>query len=190
MSRQRELFPPPARARHPRGRPRGTRVQHVRRPAVSLRAPRHVTVRMRRGVWNLRSQRCFRRIAAALRAVQRREGFHVTHFSVQGNHVHLLVEAESRAALSNGMRALLIRIARSLNELMGARGRLYEDRFHERAITSRRQVLAVIRYVLENHARHMRELGKGAPAIDPFSSAARAELVSDARSWLVRSAFS
>lgn len=181
---ERGLFPgdlvPP---KHPRGRPRGTRVQHVRRPAVSPASPHHVTVRMRRGVWNLRSQRCFGRISRALRAVQQRAGFRVTHFSVQGNHVHLIVEADDRATLTNGMRALLIRVARSLNRLMGTRGRLYADRYHETVVTSRRQMQVVIRYVLENHARHMRQIGKEAPAVDRFSSAVRGELV-------VRSAFS
>jgi putative transposase len=145
---------------------------------------------MRRGVWNLRSQRCFGRISSALRAVQKRDGFRITHFSVQGNHVHLIVEADDRPALTNGMRALLIRVAHSLNRLMGTRGRLYEDRYYETIVTSRRQMQVVIRYVLENHAKHMRQIGKDAAPIDRFSSAVCTELVCDGRSSLMRSAFS
>ena len=140
-------------------------------------------MRVRKGVWNLRSQRCFTRVSGALSAVQKREGFRVTHFSVQGNHVHLLLEAEDRATLTNGMRALLIRIARSLNKLMGRTGSLYADRFHERIVRSRSQMATVVRYVLANHRKHMRQVGKDAPALDPVSSAVRTELG-------VRSAFS
>jgi len=169
--------------RHPRGRPRGSRVQHLRRPEVSPRRPHHVTVRVRRHVWNLRSQRCFGLVSAALRAVQRREGFRVIHFSVQGNHLHLIIEAEDRATFTGGARALLIRLAKSLNALMGTRGRVYADRFHETIVTSRRQMQVVVRYVLENHVRHMRKLGKSAPSIDRCSSAVCTQLV-------VRSAFS
>jgi len=128
------------------------------------------------------------RISRALRAIKRREGFRVTHFSVQGNHLHLIVEAADRSTFSNGMRALLIRIARSLNALMGSRGRLYEDRYHETVVTSRRQMRVVIRYVLDNHAKHMRQIGKAAPPLDCFSSAACAELVSEGTSVLIRSA--
>jgi REP element-mobilizing transposase RayT len=129
---------------------------------------------MRRGVWNLRSQRCFGPISEALRKLQRREGFRVVHFSVQGNHLHLVTEADDRAAMSNGMRALLIRIARKLNRLMGTRGRLYADRFHERALTSSRAVFNVVRYVLENHSKHLQQIGKLAPPVsDPFSSGNR-----------------
>jgi REP element-mobilizing transposase RayT len=176
MEWQRGVFPG-EQPRHLRGRPRGTRVQHVRRPEVSARRPHHVTVRVRRGVWNLRSQRCFGRISRALRGVQNRDGFRVTHFSVQGNHLHLIVEADDRPTLTNGMRALLIRIARSLNALMGTRGRLYADRYHETIVTSRRQMNVVVRYVLENHAKHMRQIGKVAPPVDHFSSAVCTRLV-------------
>jgi len=146
----------------------------VRKPLVDPRHPRHVTVRMRRGVWNLRSQRCFGPISEALRKLRHREGFRVVHFSVQGNHLHLVTEADDRAAMSNGMRALLIRVARKLNRLMGTRGRLYADRFHERALTSSRAVFNVVRYVLENHSKHVQQAGKLAPPVsDPFASSNR-----------------
>lgn len=150
---------------------------------------------MRRGVWNLRSQRCFRPIVDALREVRtRRAGFRVVHFSVQGNHVHLIAEADDRRAMTNGMRALLIRVAKRLNALMDTEGRLYADRFHERALTSRRAVQTVIRYVLENRARHLAQMGQPLPfESDPFCSANRTLDVpsvgppwSRAETWLLR----
>lgn len=158
------------------GRPKkpGAGLPHTARPAVDPRRPHHVTVRMRRGAWNLRSQRCFRPIVRALRAVRReREGFRVVHFSVQGNHMHLVTEASDRRSMTNGMRALLIRIAKRLNRVMGKTGRLYADRFHERILRSRNDTLNVVRYVLGNHARHLAQVGKAhlAAVIDPFSSA-------------------
>lgn len=194
--KQLPLFAPPAR-RRPRGRPPTGRagVPHVTRPAVSPRHPHHVTVRVRRGVWNLRSQRCFSRIAGALRAVRAREGFRVIHFSVQGNHVHLVTEADDRRALTNGMRALLIRVALRLNRLMSHRGALFVDRYHERVLSSPTQVRNVLRYVLGNHARHLAGSGQVgfAPGTDPFCSAhpshsgARASpITSVPESWLLR----
>jgi REP element-mobilizing transposase RayT len=173
-SRQRSLFSREvlARPKSTRGRPkkRGAGLPHLRRPPVDPRHPHHVTVRMRRGVWNLRTQRCFRPIAAALRAVRDREEFRVVHFSVQGNHLHLVVEADDRRAMTNGMRALLIRIARRLNALMDTRGRLYADRFHERILRTRSEVRNVVRYVLDNFRKHF---GRRDP-VDEFSSANRA----------------
>ncbi len=126
---------------------------------------------MRRGTWNLRSQRCYRPLLSAFRAVRSRLGFRVTHFSVQGNHVHMLIEAHDRRSLSNGLRALLIRFARALNGVMNARGPRFSDRYHESILATASAVRRCLRYVLENHARHMAKIGKVGPRLDPFSSA-------------------
>jgi len=58
-------------------RPAGERsgVSHARRPRLSRHHPVHVTWRMLPHVWNLRSRRAFRRIAAAFAAGCDRDGF-------------------------------------------------------------------------------------------------------------------
>ena len=80
--------------------------------------------------------------------------------------MHLVTEAESRAAMTNGMRALLIRIAKRLNQVMHRSGRLFADRFHERVLRTPNETRNVVRYVLGNHAHHY-----GRSGVDPFSSA-------------------
>jgi REP element-mobilizing transposase RayT len=53
----------------------------------------------------------FRTIAAD---TQRCERFRVVVFSVQPDHLHLIVEAFDKLALTNGMRGLSIRLARAV----------------------------------------------------------------------------
>ncbi len=106
---------------------------------------------------------------------------------MQGNHIHLIAEAADRRAMSNGLRALLIRIARQLNGMMGASGPRFADRYHERALTGPAQMRTAVRYVLQNHAMHLERIGKRAsPETDAFSSAVHAELASRPVSWLLR----
>jgi len=157
-------------------------------------------------VWNLRAQRCLRPIDEALRALLDRESARVTHFSIQGNHVHMVVEAHDRRALSSAMRSLTIRVARGLNRVMGRRGRVLAQRYHARTLRSPTEVRNVVRYVLANHAKHVR----GAPLGDPWSSAPafaewevlglpalavryalpdRGPPVSVAQSWLLRAGY-
>jgi hypothetical protein len=94
----------------------------------------------------------------------------VVQLSVQYDHLHLIVEAQDKVSLSSGMRSLAIRIARSVNTLVGRRGRFWADRWHGRALTSPRQVRTALVYVLANFRKHARRrLG---PGIDPFSSGA------------------
>jgi REP element-mobilizing transposase RayT len=85
---------------------------------------------MRPEVCHLRQRECFRALKTAFIRANERPSFHVVHFSVQGNHVHFLVEAEDTRSLSRGMQGLNVRMARALNRLMNRRGRVLSDRFH------------------------------------------------------------
>jgi REP element-mobilizing transposase RayT len=183
-------------AREGAGRPKreGKRgyVPHVARPAVSRHRPHHVTVRFTRGTWNLRSQRCFEPIRKALAEVARREGVRVVHFSVQHNHVHLMIEAEDRRVLSSAMRSLLIRVARGINGVMGASGRRIAERYHEHVLKTPTETRNALRYVMRNRVHHLARWGKSSvPFVDPFSSESRAleGLIKPPESWLLQHAW-
>src|SRR4051794_20038513 len=75
--------------RKPRGACAG--VAHRSRGEWTRPMPLHVTVRMAPHVYNLRSRRSFRVIEASLRVGADRFNVRVIQFSVQGNHIHLLV---------------------------------------------------------------------------------------------------
>src|SRR5690348_15123660 len=91
-----------------RGMPPG--MPHLPRPAMAARFPVGVTWRMEKGVWNLRSQRCFKVIQRAMYAGGQRDDFRLVHFAVLGNHIHLIVEASDRERLMRGLQGLGIRI--------------------------------------------------------------------------------
>jgi putative transposase len=97
------------------------------------------------------------------------EHFRIVHYSVQENHVHLIIEAENAARLSSGVRGLLVRIARRVNPLLCRRGRFWADRFHAQPLTSPRQVRNALVYVLQNRKKHAR--GAHGARLDPLSSA-------------------
>jgi REP element-mobilizing transposase RayT len=106
------------------------RVQHRARPEHNRRHPVHVTLRAR--LSSLRSQFVFPTVRLAIASLRGAEGFRIAHFSVQSNHLHLLVEADNKARLSSGLRSLVIRIAVQVNRLLMRRGPVWADRFHIR----------------------------------------------------------
>jgi len=182
-------------ARRGAGRkPAGARpgVAHARRPAVTVHRPVHVTLRTLDHVWNLRSRRCFRVIAHALAIARDTSPMRVVHFSVQGNHLHLVCEAASAEALAAGVKGLSVRIARGLNRVMDRSGPVFADRYHAHVLRSPGEVRRTLAYVLGNFASHARRRGERVPAkwVDPFSSAGLAasalDVVSPPRSWLLR----
>ena len=89
---------------------------------------------------------------------------------IQGAHLHLIVEAADRAALSKGIQALGICIARGLNRLAVRRGPVFADRYHEHVLGSLREVANAVRYVLDNFRHHVR-LTEQSHGPDPLSSA-------------------
>jgi putative transposase len=147
---------------------------HVERESVRPYQPVHVTLRFTDAVWNLRSERSFAVIHGALAATRRRPDARIVHFSVQGNHIHLIVEAAGTSALSNAVRSLSIRLARRLNRLMGRSGSVFEDRFHSHVLGTPAEVRNALRYVLGNFASHAARRSEPMRAgwTDPFSSAA------------------
>ena len=175
-------------ARRGAGRkPRGEKalVSHARRPTVRTARPLHITLRVLPHVWNLRAKRTFSIVARALTEAQAVDGFRVVDFSVQGNHIHLLVEGDNRRAVSPGMQGFCIRVARALNVLMGRRGRVFADRFHTRELKTPTEIENVVRYVRNNRDVHATRAGRA--VAEAFSSAARdnALLVSLADGYLL-----
>jgi len=168
------------------------RVPHVSRPVLSKHHPVHVTWRMLSHVWNLRSRRSFRELSAAFAEACNRAGFRLIHFSVQGNHLHLIVEAADEVRLSRGLQGLAVRIARRLNRLMGRAGKVFADRFHQHVLRSPAEVAQAVAYVLENFIVHALRRGEPVPATvpDEYSSASQREtgppLVAPAQCWLLR----
>ena len=152
------------------GRPRKEgAVSHRPREALKVRTPVHAVVRCGRDVRGLRRWKVARVLARAFRAGCARDGFRIVQFSVQGNHIHLVIEADSAHALSDGMRAWTIRVARAINRVVGRKGKVFPERYHAVRLRTARQVRAALCYVLQNARKHGLDVPAGSP--DVFSSA-------------------
>jgi hypothetical protein len=97
----------------------------------------------------------------------------VIHFSVQGNHIHLIVEAADPQALARAMKGLQVSMARALNEVMDRGGPVFADRYHAHVLRTPREAAHAVRYVLENWTEHALREGWPIPrGVDPYCSAA------------------
>ncbi|MEQ9322106.1 MAG: transposase, partial [Polyangiaceae bacterium] len=125
-------------------------VPHTRRPKVTKSTPVHATLRCVDGLPSLR-RKTHKRIIEAVFKEENRKGFRLIHFSIQGNHLHLIAEGNSTQALSRGIQRLSSRIARTLNKRWGRRGKFFKERFDGKVIRTPRQMRNALRYVLLNH---------------------------------------
>jgi putative transposase len=178
-TRQIPLFPERSAAKARRG-PNALQ-PHIARPAHHRDHPVHVSMRRVPVGPSFRTQR----VCAAIRGViaeARRNGVRVVHYSVQDNHLHLLVEGRHSADLSNQMRTLFSRIAFAVNAIARRHGKLFRDRHHRHELISPREVRNALVYILFNDRKHRPSSARGSearsaenpvasPSLDPCSSA-------------------
>ena len=163
------------RAGQPKKRPGPTprefpNVRHRGRAVHKYWHPLHVTMRAKRGLPSFRAETLYAAFERAVRRT-RRDDFRVIEFSVQDDHLHLIVEADDNDALARGMKSFSVRANRLFNAALGrGRGPVWADRYHRRDLTSAGQVRNALVYCLSNYKKHQR-VTSGAPRIDPCSSA-------------------
>lgn len=152
-------------------KPKGKRAseRHKTRPAHRKSDPVHVTLRVHRELWPLRKHKVWRAVRVALLMAGGRVDFRVCHVSIQGTHLHLIVEADSKEALARGMKSFQVSAAHWINKVMRRRGCVFPDRYHREDLTSPRQVRRALAYCLNNWRKHREDAGRAA-RVDPFSS--------------------
>jgi putative transposase len=149
-------------------KPKGDRslVSHKERPRFDKATPAHVTLRVTGDVPSLRSSRRFGAIRRCFSAAAGLHGMRLIEFTVMGNHLHLIVEAESSGSLSRGMQGLSIRLARAMNKALKRRGgAIFADHYHSHLLGTPAEVRNALRYVSGNAGHHFGEAG-----LDWFSS--------------------
>jgi len=149
------------------------RIRHRSREKFARGLPCLVTLKVRDDVPSLRSVKLVREVERTFADGCERGEFRLVHYSLQGNHAHLIVEAADREALGRGMKALGARLARAVNRVFSRAGRVLADRYHVRVLRGPREVRNALRYVLLNARRHAAQAGRWlsrAMRPDPASS--------------------
>ena len=182
---QQDLFARKKRRRRPGARPVGRPPKgasagspHKARPTLAARYPVHVTLRVVPELGNLRKRKVWKALRWATICAAKREDFRIVQASLQRTHVHLIVEADNKVALSRGMQGFQISAAKLINAAISEkravrrRGRVFADRFHQEIIQTPRQARHALSYVLNNWRKHGEDRAEFARRwlVDPFST--------------------
>lgn len=132
-------------------------VSHRIREHVSNRTPLHINFKYKA---YMRNKYCLKLLKRAILNA-RKLGLRVNHFSLQYDHVHLIVEAESNAILESGMRSITVTIAKGMKM-----GKVQLERYHLHVLRGLRETRNAVLYVLFNRQKHE----KGNSKIDGYTS--------------------
>jgi hypothetical protein len=154
--------------------------RHVTRAEINPRHPQHVTLSVVSDISSLRTMDLYAVVKHAI-SVSHRDDFQIVHHSVQGNHLHLAVEADDKVAMAKGMKSFAASFTQRTNAVISKRtgvrrkGRVIADRYHVVPITSVRGVRNALCYIFNNwrhHAQSTRnDVGLYEGRLDPYSSA-------------------
>ncbi|CAN5782194.1 hypothetical protein BH11MYX2_BH11MYX2_13260 [soil metagenome] len=167
--------------RKPRGERAGT--PHRRRVAFRASQPLHISLKLLDVVGSLREMDIYAALQKALTTTGKRTDMRIVHMSIQDTHVHLLVEADGKTALSRGMQGFKISAAKWINRALwernGCRGKrrkgaVFADRYYCEVIETPRQARNALAYVLNNWRRHRLDRGEDEyKLVDRFSTGVR-----------------
>ena len=147
---------------------------HAARPEHDPRHPVHVSMKRARLAPSLRSQRVHTLLVAHFAAAVKR-GIKVLQYSIQHDHLHLMIEGKDKKELARGLQLLFSRIAFAVNRVCHRHGSLFRERHHRRALTTPTEVRRVLVYILFNTRKHdvqSGDVGRGVfDALDEMSSA-------------------
>ena len=97
-------------------------VSHRKREVINGREPVHATVRLIEGLPSLRRMRVLGVLKVAFAAGCDRLGFRLVQWSVQSNHIHMLVEAEDNESLSKRHAGIAGAYGKGSQQAVGAEG--------------------------------------------------------------------
>src|SRR5262245_28216799 len=97
---QQQLFRRGGKRRGAGRKPKGARAgePHDARPDFKRYQPLHVVMRVVSDVGSLRRRKLYKAVREATITAAMRERFRIVHVSLQRDHVHMLIEAEHKAA--------------------------------------------------------------------------------------------
>lgn len=120
-------------------------VAHRPREKVSARTPMHINFKYKTFI---RNKQCLKLLKRAI-VNARSHGLRIVQFSLQSNHIHLIVEAETNGILTRGMRSLTVTMAKGIKK-----GRVQLERYHLHVLRSVRETKNAVKYVLFNQQKH------------------------------------
>lgn len=140
-------------------------IRHIRRERILKPTSMHLTIKVRENKADIKSKSILKALHhAIIRA--RLKGIRVIHYTLEYNHVHLLVEAHCHTVMHRGMQAFGISFSKAINKIKQCGGTVYKHRHHIKKITSALQLKNVLTYIFHNGVHHKRST----TLLDPFNS--------------------
>ncbi|MGZ3789032.1 MAG: transposase [Bacteriovorax sp.] len=128
-------------------------IRHSSRPFLKKPSSLHLTVKIKKNRADMKNKSVLGLLKRAIKNA-RRQGLKVIHYSLEYDHVHLLIEADNNYILGKGMQAFGVTLSKAINRMRKLKGGVYKHRYHFRHISSARELKNVMNYIFTNGLKH------------------------------------
>ncbi|MFA6237483.1 MAG: transposase [Bacteriovorax sp.] len=140
-------------------------IRHTSRPFLKRPASLHLTVKIQKNKADIKNKGVLKILKRAILNA-RKQNLKVIHYSLEYDHVHLLIEANNNRILGKGMQAFGVTMAKAINRVRKLKGSVYKHRYHFHQISSSRQLKNVMMYIFRNGMKH----GTAKGLVNPYNS--------------------
>lgn len=140
-------------------------IRHVERERIEKLTSLHLTIKVRENKAGIKNKSVLKILHQAIKRA-RLKNLKVIHYTLEYNHIHLLVEAYGHKNLHQGMQSFGISLAKQINRLKSLKGAVYKHRYHLRKLSSARELKNVLHYIFNNGIHHSRT----SSLLDPYNS--------------------
>ena len=159
-------------------------IRHISRERIKKTSALHLTIKVRSNKASIQTKKILKALHHAIKRARLKK-LRVIHYTLEYNHLHLLVEAVDNKVLHSGMQALGISLAKAINRIKCKKGGVYKNRYHFRKLNSRRELKNALHYIFRNGMKHKRS----ASLIDPYNSLVAEKRISADMNQLIRKSF-
>jgi len=133
---------------------RTSRIYHQSRPTLPKDRPLHVTVKFNKNeIGSLRNKIFYREIRKSMQRL-RAKSVRLIEFSVQKDHIHLLLESGNKVILGKAMRALSISLSKRFSLLLKRNIKALKHRYHLHILNTLKELKNARQYILNNSNKH------------------------------------
>lgn len=140
-------------------------IRHISRERLKGPTALHLTIKVKENKADIKNKRILKALHHAIKRARLKK-LRVIHYTLEYNHIHLLVEASDNGILHKGMQALGISLSKAVNKISQLKGGVYKHRYHFRKINSRRELKNALHYIFRNGMKHKRSRSM----LDPYNS--------------------
>lgn len=128
-------------------------IRHTERETIKKLSSLHLTIKIERNKAGLKNKTVLALLHKAIMKA-RKIGLGIIHYTLEYDHVHLLVEASDNEILGKGMQSFGICFSKGINKYKTQKGQVYKTRYHLRVLKTFREIKNVLNYIFGNAVKH------------------------------------